>query len=40
MLAAVSDEPDSVVHTIILKDDRRFPPDRIGAGPLPHLATN
>src|SRR5208283_3055375 len=30
-------KPDSVVHTIILKDDRPFPPDRIGAGPLPHL---
>jgi hypothetical protein len=30
-------KPDSVVYTIILKDDRPFPPDRTGAGPFPHL---
>jgi hypothetical protein len=38
MMLGAGESPTPSVHAIILRDDYPFPPERFGAGPLPHLS--
>jgi hypothetical protein len=35
---SLRESPAPLMHSIVLKDGHPFPPDLIGAGPLPHPA--